>query len=107
MMTSSSSWRYLHAGVGDLFTGGHDMKHASLLNPFNLSLEPAKPAKLFSRQASRSTPVCSHCRSDDIISHATVQWSNEQQQWELAATFGLPTHCNHCNCACEITWLPL
>ena len=83
------------------------MKHASLLNPFNLSVEPAKSARIVHRQASLSTPVCSNCRSDDITALATVQWSNEQQQWELATTFGLPTHCNHCNNACEITWLPL
>jgi hypothetical protein len=83
------------------------MNHASLLNPFNVNQEPAKSARFVSRRASRSTPVCSGCRSDDIIAHATVQWSNEQQQWELASTFGQPTHCNHCNNACEITWLPL
>jgi hypothetical protein len=53
------------------------------------------------------TPVCAHCRSDDIISHATVQWSNESQEWELASTFGQPAHCNHCSSACEITWMPM
>jgi hypothetical protein len=88
------------------------MKHASLLNPFQLNQEPAKPAgpsnrSTASRPASRSTPICSTCQSDDIIAHATIQWSNESQEWELASTFGQPTHCNHCNSACEITWLPL
>ena len=88
----------------------------SLLNPFSQNQEPAKPAKgsntgsnlhMPSRQATRSTPVCSSCQSDDIIAHATIQWSNESQEWELASTFGRPAHCNHCNTACEITWLPL
>jgi len=87
--------------------GGHNMKHASLLNPFNLNQESAKPASVVNRQATRLTPVCSHCRSDDIISHAIVQWSNESQEWELASTFGQPAHCNHCNSACEITWMPM
>jgi len=80
------------------------MKHASLLNPFNLSQQPGQIA---GRQATRSTPVCSNCRSDDITSRATAQWSNETQQWELASTFHQPAHCNACGCECAITWLPL
>ncbi len=80
------------------------MKHASLLNPFNLSQEPAG---IVHRHAAQSTPVCSTCRSDDITARATVQWSNESQAWELANTFDQPTHCNNCNSACGITWLPL
>jgi hypothetical protein len=83
------------------------MKHASLLNPFNLNQESSRPARVVRPLASRSTPVCSSCRSDDIISHATVQWSNESQEWELASTFDRPTRCNNCNSACGITWLPL
>jgi len=80
------------------------MKHALLLNPFNMSQEPAK---IVHRRAIRSTPVCSQCRSDDITSRAMVQWSNESQQWELASTFNQPTHCNTCDRACGIIWLPL
>ena len=38
---------------------------------------------------------------------ATAQWSNEKQEWELANTFAQPAHCNTCNMACEIVWLPL
>jgi hypothetical protein len=83
------------------------MQHALLLNPFNLIQEPARPPRNINRPASRSTPVCSSCQSDDIISHAPVQWSNESQQWELASTFDQPTHCNRCNSACGIMWLPL
>jgi hypothetical protein len=83
------------------------MKHASLLNPFNLNQEPAKPSRVVNRQATRSTPVCAHCRSDDIIAQAIVQWSNESQEWELANTFGQPAHCNRCNGPCDIVWLPL
>jgi hypothetical protein len=84
------------------FTAGNDMKHASLLNPFN-----QEAAKVVSRTATRSTPVCSNCQSDDITSRATVQWSNESQEWELANTFDQPTHCNSCHSACGIIWLPL
>jgi hypothetical protein len=91
----------------DRLTGGHDMNHASLLNPFHLNQEPARPVRIVNRAIARSTPVCSSCQSDDIIAHATVQWSNESQEWELASTFGRPTHCNYCDGACEITWLPL
>jgi hypothetical protein len=86
------------------------MRHALLLNPFNLSQEPAKasqPSRIVNQPVSRSTPVCSSCQSDDVIARATVQWSNESQAWELASTFDQPTHCNSCNSACGITWLPL
>jgi hypothetical protein len=81
------------------------MRHAALLNPFNLAAEatPTSPR----RTTTRSTPVCAICNSDDIISHATVQWSNESQQWELASTFGQPAHCNNCNGQCGIVWLTL
>ncbi len=87
---------------------GNDMTHPSLLNPFNAH-QHQEPAKSFSRRAApapRATPVCSNCQSDDIIGHATVQWSNESQEWELASTFAQPAHCNHCNGRCEIKWLP-
>ena len=30
-------------------------------------------------RAARATPVCAACGSDDIICHATAQWSNEAQ----------------------------
>ena len=83
------------------------MEHASLLNPFNLNQESSKSTRTVTRRASRSTPVCSSCRSDDIVSHATVQWSNESQDWELASTFDQPKHCNNCKTACSIVWLPL
>jgi hypothetical protein len=80
------------------------MTRASLLNPFNLYQEPGhssnqKPARIVNLRTTRSTPVC--------ISHATVQWSNESQEWELANTFGEPAHCIRCNGPCGIVWLPL
>lgn len=89
------------------------MRHAALLNPFSLGPEPAQilsrqePVRIVSRQAIRSTPVCAQCESDDIIAHVIAQWSNEQQQWELASTFDRPTHCNRCNATCEIRWVGL
>ena len=80
------------------------MREAVLLNPFSAAPEPAHRVN---RPATRSTPVCSNCQSDDIIAHATAQWSNESQQWELANTFDQPAHCTRCNSSCGITWLPL
>ena len=81
------------------------MTHPSLLNPFSPGQEQAK---IFNRKAAaRVTPICSNCQSDDIISQATVQWSNESQDWELANTFDQPAHCARCNGPCEIVWLPL
>jgi len=86
---------------------GARMTHPLLLNPFHPRQEPAQKADRRSMPASRSTPVCCNCHSDDIISHATAQWSNEKQEWQLANTFAQPAHCNSCNRSCEIVWLPL
>jgi hypothetical protein len=83
------------------------MTHPLLLNPFHARQEPAQKADRRSMPSARSTPVCSHCYCDDITSHATAQWSNEKQEWELANTFAQPAHCNSCNSPCEIVWLPL
>ena len=93
--------------------GNKKMRHAALLNPFSLSPEAVQivsrqdQVRLVTRQAVRSTPVCSRCESDDIIAHVTAQWSNEQQEWELANSFDRPTHCNRCNSGCEIKWVAL
>ena len=84
-----------------------NMKETLLLNPFDAVEAPGSPKRAIDRAAARSTPVCSHCQSDDIVAQATVQWSNESQEWELASTFRMPAHCNHCNSGCDITWLPL
>ena len=86
------------------------MTHHLLFNPFHSkqdNLERAEVARHRSVLSTRTTPVCGHCRSDDITSQAIVQWSNEKQEWELASTFAQPAHCNSCNIACEIVWLPL
>lgn len=86
---------------------GWNMKETLLRNPFDAVETPGAPVRTVSRAATRSTPVCSHCQSDDIVANATVQWSNETQEWELASTFRMPAHCNHCNGGCDITWLAL
>ena len=83
------------------------MTHPLLLNPFHSKQEPVEKADQPTVLSTRSTPVCSNCRSDDIISQATAQWSNEKQEWELANTFAQPARCNNCNAPCEIMWLPL
>jgi hypothetical protein len=97
----SSSWGYRFAG----WRG--NMKETLLRNPFDAVETPGVPKRTVNRAATRSTPVCSHCQSDDIVAQATVQWSNESQEWELASTFRMPAHCNHCNGGCDITWLSL
>jgi hypothetical protein len=84
-----------------------NMKETLLRNPFDAVETPGVPKGTINRAATRSTPVCSHCQSDDIVAQATVQWSNESQEWELASTFRMPAHCNHCNGGCDITWLSL
>lgn len=79
----------------------------SLRNPFDAVETLGATVRTISRAATRSTPVCATCQSDDITAQAMVQWSNETQEWELASTFRMPAHCNFCNGPCGIAWLPL
>jgi len=82
----------------------------SLLNPFELASPDAGSAarqQAPRNRGSRATPVCAHCHSDDITCSATVQWSNESQEWQLANTFEMPARCNSCDRPSELTWLPL
>jgi hypothetical protein len=100
----------LDSKIREVIGAGQEMTHPLLSNPFHGGQERAQGQAEGERRTAwpaRSTPVCAHCRSDDIISQATVQWSNEKQEWELANTFAQPAHCNACNQACEIVWLPL
>lgn len=91
------------------------MTHYLLSNPFHAKQEQAQDqlqeraeeTRRHAMLSSRSTPVCSHCRSDDITCVASAQWSNEKQEWELANTFARPAHCNTCDRDGEIVWLPL
>jgi hypothetical protein len=94
-------------GVTAWWNDGDCMTHPSLLNPFYSKQEQAQNVNGRTARATRCTPVCSNCQSDDIISHATAQWSNESQEWELADTFAQPAHCIRCNGPCGVVWLPL
>lgn len=81
------------------------MRRATLVNPFSLIAEVPRTIDERTGRIARATPVCSNCSSDDILCHATIQWSNESQEWQLTATFGQPTQCNNCGGACSIVWL--
>jgi hypothetical protein len=83
------------------------MRRSALVNPFSLVPDvPRPPGGQSMRRDARSTPVCANCRSDDIVCHATAQWSNESQEWQLTGTFGQPARCENCNDSCSIIWLP-
>ena len=56
---------------------GSILRLTLLRNPFEQSPEAAPAARHHETRATRATPVCSRCRSDDITCSATVQWSNE------------------------------
>src|SRR5262249_16867046 len=51
-----------------------NMKETLLRNPFDAVETPGVAKRTINRAATRSTPVCSHCQSDDIVAQATVQW---------------------------------
>jgi hypothetical protein len=83
------------------------MRRAALINPFSLIAEVPRTVNDRTVRVARSTPVCSNCGSDDIVCHATIQWSNETQEWQLTGTFGQPAHCNKCESSSRIVWLTL
>ena len=84
------------------------MRHALLVNPFNLNSGPRPAASPNANQRdTRFAPVCSRCQSDDLVCHAVAQWSNRSQQWELANTFDQPVHCKTCDSQCTVAWQPL
>ena len=85
------------------------LRRVKLMNPFEIVQDlvspdrspseraPSQPVELkIANRAARATPVCAACGSDDIICHATAQWSNEAQAWQLANTFNQPARCNTC-----------
>jgi hypothetical protein len=80
------------------------MRCATLANPFEPIPKTAAPVPVGTGLSSRSTPVCAICSSDDVICHATIQWSNEAQEWQLAATFEQPAYCNNCSANCTLVW---
>jgi hypothetical protein len=83
------------------------MQRASLINPFSLITATPPAVDKQTGRVARSTPVCSSCSSDDILCHATIQWSNESQEWQLTSTFGQPAYCNNCSRSADIAWLTL
>jgi hypothetical protein len=92
------------------------LRRVKLMNPFDIvqdrtvserpSSQPVE-RKLAVTRAARATPVCSACGSDDIICHATAQWSNEAQEWQLADTFNQPARCNSCHTDTSLVWQSL
>ena len=92
---------------------GPMLRRVKLMNPFEIvqdRLAPERPQPIERKvvnRAARSTPVCDACGSDDIICHATAQWSNEAQEWQLANTFNQPAHCNTCHRDVNLVWLTL
>jgi hypothetical protein len=97
---------------------GPMLRRVKLMNPFEIvqdritqdlvTQDRAPPLeRKVTNRAARSTPVCAACGSDDIICHATAQWSNEAQEWQLANTFNQPAHCNTCQHDGNLVWLTL
>ena len=94
------------------------LRRVKLTNPFEIVQDrgsqdripqdrPQPVERKVTNRAARSTPVCDACGSDDIICHATAQWSNEAQEWQLANTFNQPARCNTCQKDCNLVWLTL
>jgi hypothetical protein len=97
---------------------GPMLRRVKLMNPFEIVQDrvsqdritqdrPQPVERKVVNRAARSTPVCAACGSDDIICHATAQWSNEAQEWQLANTFNQPAHCNTCQHDGNLVWLTL
>ena len=102
---------------------GPMLRRVKLMNPFEIVQDRVSQDRItqdlvtqdrapplerkVTNRAARSTPVCAACGSDDIICHATAQWSNEAQEWQLANTFNQPARCNACQKDCNLVWLTL
>jgi hypothetical protein len=93
------------------------LRRVKLMNPFEIvqdlvtpdraAPERPQPELKIANRAARATPICAACGSDDIICHATAQWSNEAQEWQLANTFNQPAHCNTCSHDGQLVWQTL
>ncbi len=44
----------------------------------------------------RVTPLCSHCRSEDVSVDASARWDDEAQNYVLSGTYD-NTDCHHCD----------
>lgn len=49
-------------------------------------------------------PVCSVCRSDDVVKDAWAVWDNKAQSWELETTYD-EAFCKHGEVSCELDWV--
>jgi hypothetical protein len=54
---------------------------------------------------SKKKPICSHCKSDDVLVDAWAVWDEKGQKWELQTTFDKPAHCNECDGETSIEWI--
>lgn len=52
----------------------------------------------------RTHPVCSPCRSPDVLSDAYAEWDHEAQAWVLQNTFEKGAFCNACDGETSIDW---
>jgi len=51
----------------------------------------------------RTQPICSTCKSTDVLCDAWAEWNAEKQDWELRATFDA-AHCNTCDGPTKLEW---
>lgn len=42
-------------------------------------------------------PVCSECRSDDVLADAYAAWEPAPQEWVVQNTFNKGAYCNKCD----------
>lgn len=50
-------------------------------------------------------PVCSECKSADVMADAYASWNREHGCWELDNTFDKGAYCNHCAGETSLKWV--
>lgn len=55
----------------------------------------------------REQPICSKCKSTEVLSDAYAVWDLKQQYWVLQNTFNKGSYCNKCDGECRLEWRTL
>lgn len=50
-------------------------------------------------------PICSTCKSDDVLGDAYASFNPASQAWELQNVFAKGAHCNKCDGETSLTWV--
>ena len=50
-------------------------------------------------------PICSHCKSDEIVANACATWDMKKQQWIIETIYDNGHSCMMCDADALIEWV--